>query len=205
VEEGSLTLSGGVVLQSGTLAVAEGTTLAATGGLDNRGRVQGEGTVAVQTLDNHGVVSPGSSPGTLAIAGSFAQWADGTLDIELGSLADFDLLTVSGSASLGGTLEVRPFGDYVPEIGDSFVILRSAGALSGIFANEHIGVGAYADGVDFDVLYDYNLGTVTLQVAHVVTAVPEPQGWALLMAGLGAVAWALRRRALREAKGFVVR
>lgn len=191
VEKGSLTFSQGIAGHSGRIVVGAGTTLSNAGLLDNRGIVQGSGTISAPTLSNHGTVSPGLSPGTLTLQGNFEQSGDGLLDIELASLATFDSLVVSGTANLDGSLQLRPFGGYAPVVGDSFVVLRSAGGLSGTFGQVLTPeTGGFAAGVDFDVLYDYGLGTVTLQVA----AVPEPETWGLLLAGLAMVGWAARRR-----------
>jgi hypothetical protein len=190
VEEGSLTVSGSTTLQSGTIMVASGTTYTTSGALDNRGVLRGGGTISADTVINRGVVSPGNSPGTLAIAGNFEQLSDGMLDIELASLMDFDVLTVSGTTSLAGGLSVQRYGNYAPAIGDEFIILRSTGALSGSFAAGSPSLSGFADGVRFGVVYGNALRTVTLQVI----AVPEPGTWAMMLAGFGALGWALRRR-----------
>ncbi len=189
VEEGSLTIND-TALQAGTIRVASGATYTTSGVLNNTGTLRGGGTISAGTVSNRGVVSPGNSPGTLAIVGNFEQLSDGLLDIELASLQDFDVLTVSGSTSLAGGLSVQRFGSYAPVIGDEFIILRSTGALSGSFADGSPSLSGFADGVRFGVVYDTALRTVTLQVV----AVPEPGTWALLLAGFGAVGWAVRRR-----------
>ena len=83
---------------------------------------------------------------------------------------------VSGSVALAGTLTVAPFGGYTPTVGDSFVMLRSSGALSGTFdgAPTLLGLGP---GVAFDVRCNCSLHPVTLAG----TAVPEPDArWLLL-------------------------
>ena len=197
VEKGSLTFSQGIAGHSGRMVVGAGTTLSSTGVLDNRGIVQGSGTVSAPTLSNHGTVSPGLSPGTLTLQGNYEQYGDGLLDIELASLAAFDSLDVSGTANLDGSLQLRPFGGYTPVIGDSFVVLRSTGALSGSFGQVlTAGAGGFGAGVDFEIFYDYDLGTVTLQVA----SVPEPETWGLLLAGLATVGWTARRRRAHHAR-----
>ncbi len=195
VEKGSLTFSGGIAGQFGRIVVGAGTALGHAGVLDNRGVLQGAGTISASTVSNSGRVSPGLSPGRLTIAGNYAQRADGDLEVELENLSSFDLLSATGGASLAGTLTVRPFGGYLPVVGDSFVILASGGTLSGAFDGSPIAAGFGAD-VDFEVSYDYSLRTVTLQVAQ-ITAVPEPAAGWLLLAGLGGVAcaagWRKRR------------
>ena len=191
---GTLTFSGGFSGQTGRLVVGAGTTLSATGTLRNQGVVQGSGTVSAGLVTNQGRVSPGQSPGTLTLAADYEQLGDGTLDIELESLASFDTLTVTGTAALAGTLTVSPFGGYTPVVGDSFVILSSTGPLSGTFDSSPALLG-FDSGVAFDVRYDYGMKTVTLAV----TAVPEPDARWLLLAGLAAVGWTARRRAASAA------
>lgn len=75
-------------------------------------------------------------------------------------------------------------------------LLRSTGALSGAFAGVRDDADGFADGVDFALQYDYDLGTVTVQIA----AVPEPETWSMLLAGLGLLGWAARRRAKRRSQ-----
>jgi hypothetical protein len=91
--------TGGTYTQSGGLTnVLAGARLDKDVVLDG-GVLKGKGTV--RSLVNHGgIVEPGASPGTLSVAGDFAQ-TGGTLRIE-----DGDLLAVGGNATLGGTLEV---------------------------------------------------------------------------------------------------
>lgn len=59
-------------------------------------------------LVNSGIVSPGDSPGTLAVGGNYTQNAAGTLRIEVAGLAasQHDLLAVNGHASLASTLQL---------------------------------------------------------------------------------------------------
>ena len=45
----------------------------------------------------------------------------------------YDVLAVTGSAALAGTLNVTPTGGYVPTAGDSFTVIE-APAVSGTFA-----------------------------------------------------------------------
>ncbi len=93
------------------------------------------GTLAVDSfygdlVNQGGVLAPGDSPGTTHIVGDYDQWANGVFDVEIGwSSAGFlyDVLDVSGLASLGGTLRVNwyDFGLGLPTLalGDSFDVL----------------------------------------------------------------------------------
>lgn len=119
--------------------MGDASTFTATGGLQNNGTLQGSGTVArggggTPTVTNAGTVRPGSSPGRLTVSGDYTQTAAGTLVTEVeGSSpgSSLDQLAVSGTATLGGTLDIQ--NDFSPSPGDSFTIL-TYGARSGEFA-----------------------------------------------------------------------
>ena len=98
------------------------------------------GTLHVQTfngtlVNNGGTLAPGTSAGTTTVNGSYTQ-NSGTLAIELGGTAagQFDKLVVTGTATLGGALDVNLFGGFAPTLGQSWEIIDVAGSLSGTFA-----------------------------------------------------------------------
>ena len=110
---------------TGTLTVdAAGTlvsplvSVGALGTLDGNGLIEG-------SVVSEGLVSPGTSPGTLTVDGNFTQDAGGTLLMEIVSLTSFDQLNVSGTLLAGGTLEVDLLG-YSPTVGDTFDLLDFA-------------------------------------------------------------------------------
>jgi hypothetical protein len=106
-------------------------------------------------------------------------------------VGDFDLLAITGDASLGGELSVARLAGYTPALGDSFVVMTFTGSGSGEFAVESF--HGFGTGVVLSVLYnDHN---VTLGV----TAVPEPTTWVMILAGLGLVIGVAQRR--RRASG----
>ena len=73
------------------------------------GSLVGTGTVAVPHVDAGGIISPGLSPGTLTIEGDYELLASGVQIIEYAGLdsGEFDRLIVTGTATLGGRLEVH--------------------------------------------------------------------------------------------------
>lgn len=197
VQQGKLQYLSPPMQNNGRVIVDAGATFEAS--LVNHGRLMGNGTVLASAgVENHGIVAPGASAGTLNITGNYVQGADGRLDIELGGVLpgiDFDRLLVSGNATLNGVLDVTHLAGYAPKIGDSFIVLASSRlygafsslALHGFGSGTQINV-SYLDGNDADSYADY----VRLDVA----AVPEPETYAMMLAGLGVVGWSLRKRKL---------
>jgi hypothetical protein len=100
--------------------------------VDNR--ISGTGVIQFLAIENGGTLAPGNSPGTLA-TGALTQTASGMLEIELAGAApgQFDVLQVSGTATLGGTLRVLALPGMVAPAGSTFTILTSGG-ISGSFA-----------------------------------------------------------------------
>jgi hypothetical protein len=138
----------------------------------------GVGTVDVQGipggLSSEGFLRPGASPGTLQLIGDYAQTAGGTLEIELGGApasGSFDVLSVSGTATLAGAINVTTIDAYVPAIGDSFEILTAA-AVSGVFDDEVLPTLPAA--MCWDLAYDAT--SVTLSVlGSAITQQPVSQ------------------------------
>jgi hypothetical protein len=183
-----------VFSNTGVIDVREGATLTLQNAFGNDGSITGDGTVVVggSGLLNRGTVAPGSfGVGTLALIGAYTQAAEGFLAVDLTDLSSFDLFTISGTATLAGTLALNCLGDCSFAVGDSLTILQSGGVLSGSFAS--VTLSGFATGA-FDVIYDLAGSQVRLLVTEAVTPVPEPGTWALWLAGLGAVGGMVRRR-----------
>jgi autotransporter-associated beta strand protein len=91
----------------------------------------GNGTVA-GNLTNSGVLSPGNSPGAITVQGNFVQNSTGVLNVEIASPASFDQLTVTGTATLGGTLNLSASTGFVP-VGNTAFNFLNANAVTGRF------------------------------------------------------------------------
>jgi uncharacterized repeat protein (TIGR01451 family) len=125
IDAGTLNVSGTFAQSAGTTDVRPGATLQTATLALNGGSLIGNGTVA-GTVDNHAIVAPGASPGTLTISGDYVQASNGVLNIQIGGTApgtQYDRLTVSGSVTLGGTLNISAINSFIPAAGNGFQIL----------------------------------------------------------------------------------
>ena len=109
-----------------------------TGGgtvLAMEGIISGSGMIAGDLINISATVAPGNSPGELEVSGNFSQGIAGTLEIELTGtgLGEFDVLTVGGTAMLGGTLSVLELEGFAANPGVDEWIILTAGNISGTF------------------------------------------------------------------------
>ncbi len=104
----------------------------------NRGTLGGRGLIRSPGMINEGTIKPGRSPGRLSIEGNLTQTApDGEIQIELaGTTPDtqHDVLAVTGTVSLGGTLRVFLLDGFIPAPQDVFTVITGA-SVSGDFAS----------------------------------------------------------------------
>ncbi|MBV8516276.1 MAG: DUF11 domain-containing protein [Acidobacteria bacterium] len=121
---GTTTLDGGDIEVASSLAMSGGS-------LTGSGTIDGD-------VDNGGDVAPGDtgSTGTINVTGSYTQQSGGTLTTKLASAASYDVLAVSGSATLDGTHDVTLIGGYEPANAQTFTVLTFA-SRSGDFATRN--------------------------------------------------------------------
>jgi hypothetical protein len=90
------------------------------------GTLAGWGTINAH-LVNGGEVSPGgtNATGLLRVNGNYTQTGAGTLNIELGGrhAGQYDQLSISGVATLGGTLNILRIHSFLPSIDNRFQVL----------------------------------------------------------------------------------
>lgn len=165
----------------------------------NAGILAGNGTYATHAngdIVNRSAIDPGdvNEIGKLSFSGDLDldEATPGVLNIELASLTDFDAIDISGDVTLGGELAIFSVAGYNPTLGDSFVIATFGGVQVGGLVFDTVTWQGFDPNVAFEVVY--NTDNVTLNVA----AVPEPETYAMLLAGLGLVGIAARRRSKTE-------
>jgi hypothetical protein len=133
------------VYDSGTARVASGKTLNLLSAATlNGGTLTGGGTVSGGVTNTAGNVNPGdiSAKGTLAITGAYSQGASGKFTAEISS-AGCDALSVSGAATLAGTIDSSLLGGFTPTAETSYDVL-TAGSISGTFSNAGVNIaGGY--------------------------------------------------------------
>ncbi len=134
------------VTNNGTVAVGSGGLLFSGANLVNTsdGQIAGGGRVAFAggALVNDGFVSPGFEPAdvrTLEFDDDYDSGSD--LSLEIGGAADgeFDRITATGNAQLGGNLNVSFVGGYDPPAGTAFDLITTGngsttGSVTGSFA-----------------------------------------------------------------------
>lgn len=153
------TFSGSTLIQEGSLTVGDttdgvGSITNSDVTVDSQGTLKGHGSV--HDLTNDGMVSPGTSIGTLSVRRSFIQHETGTLVMDLDSLGNCDLLDVVGTATLDGTLKINILDGFSST--SKYTLLTAGGGVNGTFSNVTI--------LDLDRLPEF-IKTGTTQLALV--------------------------------------
>ena len=156
------------------------------------GELNGSGTITGDVNNSGGTLNAGNSPGTLTIDGNYTQTPGGTLLVEIaGSAAgQFDVVAVSGTATLDGTIAVALLGAPTFAVGESFDVLIAAAILNS-FTNTTIDAGF----ATFDVLIVDGLSEDIVRLtATSVSAVPVPAAVWLFTAALATLGATRRSR-----------
>jgi autotransporter-associated beta strand protein len=175
---GSLSKSGqGVITLTGNNSFTGGVDVFEGGIVAGSATALGTGNVAVF----NGMLGV-DSVDTVKIGGNLTLGPSSMLDLTF-SFGDLAVLDVEGRASLGGLLMVS-FDGFSSETG-SFSLL-TAGSRTGVFSNvQFSGLSPWSTASIF-----YTANGVGLTVA----AVPEPETYALMLAGLGLMGFVASRR-----------
>jgi outer membrane autotransporter protein len=144
---GGTTISGGTLSVTGSVngttsvAVNGGSSLTITGTLnansllvDPNATLGGSGVIVAQNVIVNGILKPGNSPGTLNVVGNLVLGAGSSTVIEIASPTNFDRIVVSGTATLGGTLNAVAYGGGSIRPGARYDFLQ-AGSIVGTYDN----------------------------------------------------------------------
>ena len=201
---GSITVAAGNLHFDSTFTQSAGSLFLANGAMfqfDNglnlaAGSLTGAGTVS-GAVTNSAVISPGSPIGQLNIQGALTLLSTSQLVFDLGGTAQgttYDFLSVSGAATLGGTLSLNLVGGFPSATanGTTFTLI-TAPSLTGTFTNAANGSRIFANGTTGSFIVNYTPTSLTL-TGFQFAAIPEPSTWALFATGLGTLALAALRR-----------
>lgn len=132
--------------------------------VNKNGSLTGTGTISVPHINAGGIISPGLSPGTLVIDGDLDLLPGGKLVMEYAGLnpGEFDVLHVTGEATLGGQLEVHFRDGFSPADPTGFIHSQDfVEADQGLIADFDRRIYAYPDEfADFDDDGDKDLSDV---------------------------------------------
>ncbi len=128
------------------------------------GRLTGTGVIEGDVDNVAGTVSPGNSIGTMTVDGDYTQDVLGTLLVQTDGVGN-DLLSITGTAMLGGELRIVSFDCETFDNGLQFTVLTAA-TVEGQF-DEITGPGVY------DVSYTADSVVVTVVVAPVIGDIDE--------------------------------
>jgi hypothetical protein len=129
---GNYTQTGGTTTVDGLLTASGAINIQGGFVYGNAGTVAGAATLTGALDFTGGTINPGDGIkkiGVLNVSGTYTESGAGILNIDLdGTTADtkYDVLNVSGTATLGGTLDVDTLTGFTLAAGDSFDILNYA-------------------------------------------------------------------------------
>lgn len=189
---GSLSGGGSINLNGQAMTVGDDNSSTVFSGLvlgDGRFTKTGTGTLLLDTDQafsgdlylNGGTLEIGSCS---LSAGTYVQQEGSTLQLGIygRNPGDWSQLLTSGTVSFAGVLRVVLGNDFVPHIGDSFVLF-TGGDILGAFSQLELPV--LADGLSWDTSRLYSTGAVSI--------IPEPATLGLM--AIGALAILRRKRA----------
>jgi T5SS/PEP-CTERM-associated repeat protein len=183
---GTTTVTGGTLLINGNQSAATGAVTVTNSGTTLGGTGTIGGTVTVNAAAN---IAPGNGGTTTAIlnTGALTLVSDSNFRVDINGLTvgiGYDRLNATETASIGGSNLLVTVGTNL-NIGDTFDILTSSGAISGQFAQ-----GSTVVSGPYSFSIDYRANDIFLTV----TEVPEPSTWIGGAFALAALAYTQRRR-----------
>lgn len=160
-----LTLDGAQLIDNGTI-VSSGNLSVGGGGM-----LAGTGTIPTTQVLSGGIVVPGDGGvGTLHVNGNLSIANGGIIDVDL-SANNSDKLAVTGSATLGGTLNVTLLSS--PVTGTEYTVLTTTDGITGTFATPApVQLGEFQEVIHYDtndVILQYDLATLSTDLPVIAT------------------------------------
>ncbi len=142
VNNGNMSVaSGSSIVNNGNMSAASGSSITVNGTITNNGTLGGAGTVVQSGTFTNNVgskIQPGDSGvGTLNITGDF-DLGSADLECEINGDASFDVLAVTGTATIGGSSELSLSFNYTPNVNQTYNIITGGTAVSGNFSGGNI-------------------------------------------------------------------
>ncbi len=119
--------------------------------------------------------------------------------IDLGGTGNgqFSVLSITGSASLDGTVEFMAVNGFTPSVGESFTFLLASLGVSGTFADQPPMLTNFLCPAGATCTDVYGPTSVTFEINKSTTVTPEPGTLLLIGSGLlGVGALAKRRKSV---------
>jgi autotransporter-associated beta strand protein len=161
---GANTLTGPIDVMSGGLLVNGSTAGSVV--VSSGASLGGTGSIA-QGVVNQGTIAIGGAIGTLGIGGSLVQTGSGTYQVKVNGTGQSDRLTVTGAATLAGTLAVQPqAGTYARTT--TYTVLTASGGLSGTFGSTTSAIATLVPTVS------YGAKSVTLSLLNTAATYNNP-------------------------------
>jgi hypothetical protein len=152
----------------------------------NGGSVSGTGSFTGDvTIGSDASVNPGNSPGTLTFNDAFHSSGDFVFEIAGTAAGQYDVLAINGAANFtGGNVEFDFIDGFHASVGDHWDFLLA----NNVTGWDSLSFSSNVSGLGTSITQD-SLG------AHLsITSVPEPETYAMFMAGLGVMGFIARRR-----------
>lgn len=200
------TVDGGtatMVLNGATLNVAGDVVIGTNGFLGGTA-----GSINVGgTMHNHGIFSPGNSPGTFTINGNFVAEAGSRMILEVQANGsggfDTDLVVFNGSSTIdldALNIEFRFLGSTDPNAFqasggfdiDTFLAAKDSGGQLGALDPALLADTTFSARADAYAFTSFTFDAVA-GASFVAQPVPEPGAWLMMLAGGAALAGRLRR------------
>jgi hypothetical protein len=186
------------------------------------GSIQGTGGLSAFGFGAQHLKNDGALVTTLAIPGILAPHTSMTLAFSLAMWDSIDYPTDTFQVTANGTFVINEgFGNYFPASGSEGPGTRLTPATNGDFTDPQYGYNSgfrdSARAVSITFAHSAPAGVLTFQFpnsqsapdesfgidnilvsTNAVAAIPEPSTYALMLAGLGIVGWAARRRKSRS-------
>jgi len=215
---GRVTVASGTTSLSGTtkstsaLSVSAGATLSANGTIAGSatvsGLLKGNSIVTGDLALTSGTLSPGNSHGITTVNGNLTMDGVSTLVSQVsGTVAgiSYDQVQVSGNVSLAGTLDLSTLSGLT--LGDSITLLdnKGSGSTSGYFATIITSGSTFTVSSSFNYTFTTNGTEYLLSYTSstegdgynndvILSVIPEPSTWAMLLGGIGMLAFGQRVR-----------